>query len=132
MKNNKYKKIKKVIWAGASTGVMTSLILMGPSNAALAETIDNPTPTFSQEIKVSSPMHTMRHWDSPKKVGVLSTTFGLDPTEVTMELRSGKGMKQILQENGIPTEELGKTFVGRKSMGKRMWKHNLNKYQNNL
>ncbi len=130
MKNNKYKKIKNVIWAGASTGVVTGLILMG-TNVALAETVDS-LPTFTQEIKVSSPMHMMRHWNSPKKASALATSFGLDPAEVAYELKSGKGMKQILQENGIPTEDLAKTFVGKKSMGKRMWKQNLNKKLNNI
>ncbi len=127
MKNNKYKKFKKAIWAGASTGVVTGLILMGTTNAALADTVDNvnsSVPTFNKEIKVS-PMHMMGHWKSAKRAGNLATSLGLDPNEVKTELKSGKGLKQILQEHGIVPQELEKAFVGRKSQAKRMWKHNL-------
>jgi hypothetical protein len=129
---SKYKKFKKAIWASASTGVVTGLILMGTTNTALAETFDGPSNTFTQEIKLSSPMHAMRHWNSPKKAGLVASSFGLDPALVASELKDGKGMKQILQENGISTESLGGSLVGKKSYNKRMWKQGLNKNKNNI
>jgi len=128
----KYKKFKKAIWAGASTGVVTGLILMGSTNTALAETVDSSIPTFTQEVKVSSPMHMMGRWKSARRAGNLAASLGLDPNEVKTEIKSGKGMKQILQEHGITPQELQGAFVGRKSQAKRMWKQNLNKNSNNI
>lgn len=126
MKHNKYKKLKKVIWSGASSGVVTGLIIMGVASPAIAETAENSIPTYTQNTEVS-PMHMMRRWNSPSKAISLATSLGLDPVEVSSELKSGKNLKQILQENGIVPAELQKAFHNKKSHNKRMWKGVSNK-----
>lgn len=129
MKNNsyknKYRRLKKVIWAGASTGVVTGLILMGTTNAALADTVDSSQPAYSQETRVPA-MHMMRRWNSLSRASSLAVSLGLDPQAVTEELKSGKPLKQVLQENGVDSSQLQKAFAGRKSQNKRLWKKNLN------
>lgn len=121
MKDNKYKRIKKAIFAGASSGVVTGLIIMGATNTAFAETVDNSQPIYSQETRVS-PMHMMRRWKSPKRAESLALNLGLDPEEVSQELRDGKTLKQVLQENGIDSSIIHKAFGNKKSQNKRMWK----------
>lgn len=134
MKDNRYKteykRLKKVIWAGASTSVVTGMIVMGVASPAIADTIDNTPPAHTQNTRVS-PMHMMRRWNSPSRAASLATSLGLNAEEVANELKSGKNIKQILQENGIEPAEVGKAFGNRKSQNKRMWK-GLNKNQNQL
>lgn len=131
MKNTKYKRLKRVIWSGASSGVVTGLIIMGVASPAIAETAENSVPTYTQNTQVS-PMHMMRRWNSPSKAMSLATSLGLDPTQVSSELKAGKNLKQILQENGIVPDQLHKAFSNKKSHNKRMWKGGLNKAQNGL
>jgi hypothetical protein len=131
MKNNKYKRLKKVIWSGASSGVVTGLIIMGVASPALAETSENSVPTYTQNTQVS-PMHMMRRWNSPSKAMSLATSLGLDPVQVSSELKSGKNLKQILQENGIVPDQLHKAFGSKKSHNKRMWKASLSRMQDGL
>lgn len=127
----KYKKFKKVIWAGASSGVVTGLIIMGVASPALAETSENSVPSYTQNTSIS-PMHMMRRWNSPSRAVSLATSLGLDPVVVSTELKAGKNMKQILQDNGIVPEQIQKAFGNKKSHNKRMWKQSLNKNQNTI
>jgi hypothetical protein len=131
MKNNKYKKIKKVIWAGASSGVVTGMIIMGVTSPAVVEAVESPVPAYAESVKVP-PMHMMRRWNSKSRALSLAENLGLNPDDVENELKSGKTLKQILQDNGIAPAELHKAFDGRKSQNKRMWKKNLNNVNNQL
>ena len=122
---NEYKRLKKVIWAGASSGVVTGMIIMGVASPAIAEAVESPVPSYTQNTRVS-PMHMMRRWNSHSKALSLATNLGLNPLDVQNVLKSGKNLKQILQENGIEPAELHKAFTNKKSQNKRMWKHGLN------
>lgn len=133
MKHNKYKRIKKAIWAGASTGVVTGLIIMGVASPAITEASESAVTSYTQNTGIS-PMHTMRRWNSPSRATSLAVSLGLDPDMVSQEIKSGKHMKQILQENGIMPDQIQKAFNSnsKKSHNKRMWKASLNKIQNEL
>jgi hypothetical protein len=105
--SKKYSKMKKVIWEGARTGVLTSMILVGSAlggRTALAQV--NPEYTASVTAKNASGMHIGHRFNSPTKVASLAIQLGLDPQAVKQELQSGKTIKQILQENGITMDQL--------------------------
>ena len=126
MNGGKYKRIKKTIIAGASSGIVAGMILMGTSSTVLAEMVDSSTPAYSQATPTG--MHMMRRWNSPGKINSLVGSLGLNTDEIKQELKLGKNLKQILQENGIVPGELHKAFASKKStgnrMGKRIWKDN--------
>ncbi len=135
MKNNKYKieykRLKKVLFASASGGVVTGMIVLGVASPASAQTVGSGTAVYTKNVGVS-PMHMMRRWNSPSKAGSIADSFGLDRGKIVSELKSGKNMKQILQENGIDTTKLNVSVVNRKSHQKRMWKKNLNNLENTI
>lgn len=99
MKDKRYKRMKKAIIAGASSGILAGMILMG-SNTAMAETSDLAIPAYTQSTSGRG-MHLTHRWNSSGKAVSLASGFGLDKDMVKSELKSGKTMKQILQENGI-------------------------------
>ena len=123
MKNirNKYRRVKRTLIAGAGTGIMAGMLLMGVSNTALAETLDYSAPAYTQNATTTG-MHMMRRWNSAKKVSGLAKHLGLDPATVTAELKSGKTVKQILQENGIVPGQLGKAFGSKMVHKGKIWK----------
>ena len=122
MKDKRYKRVKKVIIAGASSGIMAGMLLMGVSNVALAETADISTPGYSQSTNDTG-MHMMRRWNTPKGQTAIAGGLGLSRAQIRQELKSGKTMKQIMQEHGIDTSVLhGK--VGERNMGARGWRKN--------
>ncbi len=92
--------MKKAIMAGASSGIVAGMILMGTSSTVLAETSDISAPAYTQNTSTVG-MHLTHRWNSVGKAGVLAGGFGLDKEKVKKELRAGKTMKQILRENGI-------------------------------
>ncbi len=100
--------MKKRILLGASSGILAGMMWMG-SGTAYAETQDYASPT---EI-TSNPkgMHLMHSWNSSPKVGKLAASLGLDTATVKEELKSGKTLKQILQDNGIVPDQLQKAFT---------------------
>jgi hypothetical protein len=112
---NKYRKFQKAIIAGASTGVVTGLIVMGAATPALAQAADSSAsvPAYTQDAK-TPPMHMMRRWKSGSRVKALAESLGLDSAEVLSEIRSGKDVKQILQEHGIDLSDLNRAFGGSK------------------
>lgn len=113
MKDKRYKRVGKAIIAGASSGIVAGMILMGTSNTVLAETSDFALPTYTQNTSYTG-MHFMHRWNSPGKAGSLAGGFGLDKKIVKQELKSGKTMKQILQENGIVVEQSKKNTYKRR------------------
>lgn len=122
MKQNKYRRVKKTLIAGASSGIVAGMIIMGVSgNTAFAQTQENSPPAFTQDANIKG-MHMMRRWNSPAKAGSLAGSLGLDKAEISQELKAGKTMKQILQEHDIVPGEIQKAFEAKKSMNKRMWK----------
>ncbi len=121
MKEKRYKKVKNAIIAGASSGIVAGMILMGTSNVAFAETADLNVPAYTQNANDTG-MHMMRRWNSPKGMNTLAGTLGLSRDEIKQELKSGKTMKQIMQEHGIDTTQLNKNFRS----GRIAKNHNMN------
>ena len=112
--------MKKTIMAGASTGIVAGMILMGTAGSALADTSDHSIPSYAyaKETRATG-MHMMHRWNSNTKAGTLAGHLGLDPNLIKQELKSGKTLKQVLQENGIVPGQLQKAF---ESSGKK--RHN--------
>ena len=102
MKYKRYAKIKKRILAGAASSALAGILLFGGSTA-YAEALD-----VREVVKTvkTSPMHTMHRWNSGTKASVLAVQLGLDKNFVKSELKSGKTLKQILQESGVDTTGL--------------------------
>lgn len=127
-KNNKYYRFKKTLIAGASSGIVAGLILMGSSNVAYAELNENSaqyTPVYNQDT-TGKGMHMMHRWNSKPKINSLAAVLGLDENEVRNDLKSGKKLKQILQENGIEPSQLEKAFESKKNKrGGKMWKRHM-------
>ena len=120
MKNsNKYTRIKKTLWAGASTGILTGMFLMGTGNTALAETAEFSAPSYTQNTIVTG-MHLMRRWNSRTKAAALADHLGIPAVEIAEELKSGKTLKQIFQEHGIAPDQLQKAFSRKDNS--RKWK----------
>ena len=127
MKDKRYKKVQKAIIAGASSGIVAGMIIMGVSSTAwAAETSDYSAPTYSQNTSFTG-MHMMHRWNSGSKLNSLALQLGLDPQVVKDELKSGKNMKQILQEKGFALDELQKAYTNKISHNKRDWKSAKNK-----
>ena len=101
--------MKKTLIAGASTGIVAGMILMGGAKTTFAETTDTSTPSYTQQENTKG-MHMMHRWNSSTKASSLAAHLGLDPALVKQELKSGKKLKQILQENGIVPGQLQKAF----------------------
>ena len=118
---NKYKRMKKVLIASAGTSIMAGMLLMGVGNTALAETLDYSAPAYTQNSTTTG-MHMMRRWNSGRKVSGLAKHLGLDSALVTAELKSGKTVKQILQEHGIVPGQLGKAFESGTRHKDKNWK----------
>ena len=118
-KINKYKRMKRTLVMGASSGIVAGMILMGSARTVLAETAENFIPAYSQNTTVKG-MHLLRRSNSPARINTLAGSFGLNSDEVKKELKSGKTMKQVLQENGVDTTLLHKVFKnsGRKHHNK--------------
>ena len=117
--------MKKTILAGASTGIMAGMIFMGTANTAFAESFDSTPTAYTQNTTITG-MHMMHRWNGAAKAGSLGAHLGIDPNLVKQELKSGKTLKQILQENGIVPGQLQKAF---ESSGKK--RHNKT-FRNNI
>ena len=107
-KYDKYRKIQRTIIAGASSGIVAGMLLMGTASTALAEATDLSVPAYTENT--AKGMHLMHRWNSTKKASSLGVHLGLDRAKVKQELKSGKTLKQILQENGIVPDQLQKAF----------------------
>ncbi len=107
MKDKRYKRVKKAIIAGASSGIVAGMILMGSGNTAFAETSDLSIPAYTQNASANG-MHFTHKWNSVGRAGVIASGLGLDKEQVKQELKSGKTMKQILQEHGIVLNNVDK------------------------
>ena len=121
MKEKRYKRMRKAIIASAGTSIVTGMLFFGAGNTALAESSDLSVAPYSQNTTAKG-MHMMHRWNSVGRAGSLAVHLGLDPEKVKTELKDGKTLKQILQENGIVPGQLQKAFEGKKSYSKRMWK----------
>jgi len=121
-KIKQYGKLGKKMLVGASTGVIAGMFLMGVSTPYVSDAADfsdYSTSSYSQNTGLSG-MHMMRQWNSKSKINSLVSSLGLDKNKVQEELKSGKTLKQILQENGIETYGLQKVSRNNKARG-RMW-----------
>lgn len=117
-KDNRYKNVKKALMASASGGIMAGMLIVGAGSTVYAETSsDVQSLSYSQNSSATG-MHLMHRWNSPAKINSLALDLGLDPNQVKEELKSGKTLKQILQENGIVPVQIQKAFKHKK-MGLR-------------
>lgn len=107
MKDKRYKRMKRAILAGASSGIVAGMIFMASTSTAFADTVDANVPSFIQNTSDSG-VHMMRRWKSGKGVKSIAKSLGLSREKIKEELRSGKTMKQIMQENGIDPAEVSR------------------------
>jgi len=110
--------MKKRLLAGASTGILAGMIFVA-GNTVFADTNDLTTPQSGSPAP--SGMHFMHRFNSTTKAGSLATALGLDKTQIKQELKSGKTMKQILQEHGIVPDQLHKAFNRKNGSKKRTY-----------
>lgn len=123
MKDKKYyKAIKNTIITSAGTGIMAGMLLVG-GNTAYAEAHDMPVQAYSQNA-AGTGMHIMHKWNSVTKINSLAGSLGLDKAKVAEEVKNGKTLKQILQDNGIVPSQIQKAFVNKKQHEKKGWKKN--------
>jgi hypothetical protein len=126
MKYKKYmKKMKRSLLVGASGGLLAGVLLAG-AGTAYAESADYAAPQASIASTTIPGMHMMRRWNSGAKAGGLAAKLGLDKAEMRQEMKSGKTLKQILQEHGIVPDQLYKAFSthpGGKHTGKKKGSH---------
>ena len=116
MNKKEYKKFTKRILAGASSGIAIGILLVGTSHV-FAETTDYSGNAYEQNsAKVG--MHMMHRWNSDTKAGKIAKQLGLDETQVKAGIKSGKSMKQILQDHGIVPGQLQKAFQTHKKLKK--------------
>ena len=119
-KNRNYKKIGKRILAGASSSILAGMFLMGVTTPLVAEARDYSIPAYTQ-VSGAVGMHIMHRWNSKAKIKNLATTLGLDANKVKQEIKSGKTLKQVLQENGLQMAELNKAFQNKNSRFSKNW-----------
>lgn len=122
-KYEKYKRMKKAIMAGASSGIVAGMILMGTGNVAIAETIDPSAAAYTQNASDTG-MHMMRRWNTPKGQTSVAGGLGLSRAEIRQELKSGKTMKQIMQEHGVDTTAL-QNKANARGFGMKGWRKNV-------
>ena len=121
MKNRKlYKRIKEGVIVGAGSGLVAGMIFMGSANAVIAEGVESQGTAYTE----NTGMHVMHRWNSQGKISALASNLGLDQSYIKQELKSGKTLKAILQENNLTPVELDKAFNG-KSRHKSWRKHSI-------
>ncbi len=131
MKNKKYnpprsrlwrgrERMKKALFAGASSGIVAGMLLVGSSTVFADTTADYSVPAYTQNASATG-MHMMHRWNSTTKINALANHLGLNTDEVNQELKSGKTLKQILQENGIVPGQLQKALISKKNS--KTWKN---------
>ncbi len=98
---------------------MAGMIFIGSANTVLAEGADLNIPSYSESVP--SGMHVMHKWNSKSRISALASNLGLDQSYIDEELKSGKTVKQILQESGVDTTKLNKAF---NKKGNKSWKKN--------
>ncbi len=104
---NRYKKIKDRFIASAGGGLVAGVLFMGTANIAFAESVNVPSYT---RVASTTGMHIMRRWNSRSRINSLAINLGLDPEVINNELKSGKSLKQILNDYGVDTSSLDKAF----------------------
>jgi transcriptional antiterminator len=106
-KNKKFKKMREKLWAGASGSILAGMMIVG-ANTAYA---DMYVPKqYEQTYSKTSGMHTIRRWNSTTKVNSLASQLGLNRNQVRRELKSGKTIKQILQDYDISLNDVQKAY----------------------
>ena len=111
--------MKRAIAASAGGGIMAGMLIIGSGNAR-AEVMNSSVINRNATI---SGMNHMHRWNSQAKINSLVNSLGLDSDKIKNELKEGKNLKQILQDNGIVPEHLEKAFnTGKKSQSKRHFK----------
>jgi hypothetical protein len=104
--------MKKTLIAGAGTGIMAGILLMN-AGTAMADTTNYGASPYAQSSK-NLGMHMMRRWNGTSKINALANNLGLDQNAINAELKAGKNLKQILQENGIVPGQLNQAFKNKK------------------
>ncbi len=106
--------------AGAGTGIVAGMLLVS-SSTVFADTDAPIASPYAQNTNLTG-MHMMHRWNSATKINALANSLGLDTSTVTSELKSGKNLKQILQENSIVPGQLQKALTSKKGGQKKAWK----------
>ena len=96
--------MKKIIWDSARGSILTGMIVMG-AGTAFAQTPSDYVPPV-QTSRNASGMHTMHRFKSQAKIQAVVSGLGLSRSTIKEELKSGKTIKQILQEHGITMDQL--------------------------
>lgn len=116
--------MKKKIFAGASSGILASMLILGAGNV-YADTSADSTPTeIYTPGSLNRGMHMMHRFNSVTKVHSLATQLGISEETVRNELQSGKSVKQILLDHGITGVELQKAFSHKEKKNAKGWKKN--------
>jgi hypothetical protein len=120
MSNKKLRKMGKKLLVGASSSIVAGLLIAGTATNVFADTTDYaPQATAYEQSTGQTGMHMMHRWNSGTKAAGLAVQLGLDKQKIKQEIKSGKSMKQILQEHGIVPGQLQKAFD---SSNKPQWK----------
>ncbi len=112
MKQKKLKRIGRKILVGASSSILAGMLLMGTAGNAYAETAaeQSITPVGFEQTAEKTGMHMMHRWNSDAKAGNLAVQLGLDRQKIKQEIKSGKTMKQVLQDHGIVPGQIQKAL----------------------
>ena len=98
-------KIQKKLISSARRGILASMIFVY-AGTAFAQTTSKE---YSRPIEISrnaSGMHLMHRFNSHTKVKALASGLGLKQNTIKKKLRSGKNIKQIMQDYGITMDQL--------------------------
>ena len=121
MSKKKLRKLGKKLLVGASSSIVAGLLIAGTATNVFADTTDySPNTTYEQSAGETG-MHMMHRWNSGAKAGGLAVQLGLDKQKIKQEIKSGKTLKQVLQDNGIVPGQLQKAFSSKKQKG---WRKN--------
>ena|SRR3989338_4947386 len=116
MSKKKLRKLGKRLLVGASSSIVAGLLIAGTASNVFADTTDySPSSTYEQNAGETG-MHMMHRWNSDTKAGTLAVQLGLNKEKIKQEIKSGKTVKQILQEHGIVPGQLQKALESGKKV----------------
>ncbi len=118
MSKKKLRRLGKKLLVGASSSIVAGLLIAGTATNVFADTTEHVPNTAYEQSAGEMGMHMMHRWNSDTKARGLAMQLGLDKEKIKQEIKSGKTMKQILQEHGIVPGQLQKALEsGKKHNG---------------
>jgi len=109
--NRRFKKMSEKMWYGASKGLLAGIMIFG-ANTTFAQVGADYTPLYEYDSGKVSGMHIMHRFNSLPKINALANQLGIDSNAIKEGLKSGKTLKQILQEYGITMDEIHRAYSG--------------------